>query len=212
MSADKLGAAEFIDLLGYREGERLGVLTKTTPDADAKAATVPAADLPSVAAALAGNAATWFCPNPTRAMSGKGFARDTTRLVALPIDLDAKAGGLGDTATCGAVVADLTAIVGTPPTVTIHTGHGLQPLWVLADDPRLQLDTAEKLAAAMALVKRWGRLVDTVAAKHGGTVDSVFNLDRLHRLPNTTNHKPGLEPVQTSAYAAQVTDRLGGGF
>lgn len=145
----------------------------------------------------------WFAINPTseRQPGKKGTAAKTTRWVALSADLDAKPSGLIDFATCEKVIADLSKMLGVNPVAVIHTGHGLQPLWLLERENSLVLDTGDKLKAAQALLRRFGRLVAVIADRHGGRVDSTFNLDRQHRAPGTVNSNKTGEPVMASANA-----------
>jgi len=46
------------------------------------------------------------------------------------------------------------------------------------------------------VLKRWGRLVQAVAEKHGAKADSVFDLPRVLRVPDTVNHKGDPAPVR----------------
>ncbi len=198
--AHDLAMTELVELIGYTPGEQVAVATLTNGQFSTNPS--PVGQLGAFATANA-DADAWWSPNPTsnRSVGRKGRADETTRLAVLPCDLDAKPDGLGDLATCEKVVADLASILGTTPTATTFSGHGSQPLWALDSDDELVLDTPERLAAATALVRRWGRLVALVADRHGGQVDSVFNLDRLHRMPGTTNCKDPNAPVVAHATA-----------
>ena len=79
------------------------------------------------------------------------------------------------------MVAELSTILNTRPSAIVLSGNGLQPYWPI-EDVVTGLD-------AMALLRRWGRLVRHVASKHGGKVDSVYDLTRILRIPGSLNHK-----------------------
>ena len=146
----------------------------------------------------------WYGVNPVQpGTRGRGTAKDITRLAALWVDLDIKEGGMPTWDAAHAVIATLTDMLGTRPTAVVNSGHGLQPLWATdPDDDALTLNTEEKRTHAVALLRRWGRLVTSVAEAHGGAVDSVFDLPRVLRAPGTANHKNPNQPLPVVA----VTD------
>ncbi len=78
-----------------------------------------------------------------------------TRLTALWCDLDVKPGGCPSLDVARAIVANLGIILGTRPSVTVDSGHGLHPYWPISDGQIVDGD----IAAARALLRRWGRLV-----------------------------------------------------
>lgn len=120
--------------------------------------------------------------------TGRGKAVDVVRLLGVWADLDAKEGGCGDMVTCAAVVTDLEAVLGCPATYTVMSGHGLQPVWVVKVD-------GTSADEQKALLARFGRLVEKVAADHGGAVDAVFDPARILRAPHTVNWKDPAAPV-----------------
>ena len=121
------------------------------------------------------------------------------RWCAVWADLDR--GKSGDDDTINAIIDDVTDAYGTEPVYIAVSGHGVQPVWVLdAGDPATVLDTPEKRATAVALLKRHGRLVQSSAAARGVKADSVFDLPRVLRAPGTTNHKYPAEPVPATAF------------
>lgn len=132
----------------------------------------------------------WFAVNPVSDVSaGRGKTEDVTGLTALYCDLDYKADGARDEATARSIVADLSAILGEPPTAIVHTGHGQQPYW-----PVKGCDTLDEARLALT---RWRVLVETVATAHDASVDNVFDAARVLRVPGTVNRKA--EPVPVSA-------------
>lgn len=145
-------------------------------------------EIPDLLARLSGAHDVWFAVNPmTRPAKGRGGSRDVTGLVALWIDLDfasdAKANGLSPTQ-AGAVLAELSEIVGHKPNAVVKSGHGLQPYWYFESpiDPAL----------GAALLLRWRALVIDVATRHGGSIDTgVYDLPRILRVPGPPNLKYG---------------------
>jgi len=74
-----------------------------------------------------------------------------------------------------------------PPTVLVWTGGGYHVYW-LFDEP-VELEGAAERRVFEALSKGWQRFIRSRAQAQGATVDSTFNLDRILRLPGTTNLK-----------------------
>jgi hypothetical protein len=176
-------------------------------------------DAPAVAATIPATANAYFGVNPTRGParinSGRGIEVDVTRLAALWADLDVKLGGCPSLDVVHAIVGDLSGIVGTRPSVTVDSGHGLHAYWEICDGRVHGGD----VGAARALVKRWGRLVAVVAEKRGAAVDNVFDLARMLRIPGTLNNKSranGAAPLPVTGHpdtggplaVAEVDERL----
>lgn len=80
-----------------------------------------------------------------------------------------------------------------PPTLIVHSGHGLQPYWLF----HATADTTapEARQRVKSLLVRWQAMLRATAEAKGWTVDATANLDRLMRIPGTFNRKPGHEPV-----------------
>ena len=133
----------------------------------------------------------WFGINPitgpARTGGKRGSADDVTALACLWADLDVKPGACHSIEHAELLIADLSAVLGTVPAVVIHSGHGLQPLWLIDDNESRNLDPQKRAQAAVVL-KRWGRLVATIAAARDITVDSVFDLPRILRVQG--HHQP----------------------
>jgi len=77
----------------------------------------------------------------------------------------------------------------TPPTLIVHSGWGLQPLW-LFEAPWVLDDDSRRTAAAMAI--QWRRLYQE---RVGWKVDPATDLARLLRLVGTMNAKGEPTPV-----------------
>src|SRR6202012_5785428 len=99
------------------------------------------------------------------------------------VDLDVKPGGCSDLTVARAIIDDLSEVIGTRPMAVIHSGKGLQPLWVIADGARN--DTID----IAVVLRRWGELVKATAIAREVKADSVFDLSRVLRVPGTHNNK-----------------------
>jgi hypothetical protein len=193
--------ADLLELLGYAGDEFVAVCWAPDNGGALNYAIGPSADAVKVAAALGDRTDVWFSVNPTDGparfnQGGRGKASDTRRLAALYADLDIKPGGCRDKAHAAAIIADLSALIGTRPSAIVHSGHGLQPYWPV-DDGHIDDGTYEEISHANAakLLRRWGQLVALVAGTHNAKVDNVFDLPRILRVPGTVNHKAEPVPV-----------------
>ncbi|MFI6763317.1 phage/plasmid primase, P4 family [Micromonospora sp. NPDC050417] len=128
-------------------------------------------------------------PEPGR----RAGADQSAALPALWADLDIAGPGHAeqdlppDEAAGRAVIA----ATGLPePTIWIHSGGGLYPIWLL--DQPWALD-ASNLDAAKALAKGWQAVIEHAAASLGWRYGrGVGDLARVLRIPGTTNRKEGL--------------------
>jgi hypothetical protein len=123
----------------------------------------------------------------------RGGAADTAALPALWADLDLAGPGHAeqdlppDEAAGRAVIA----ATGLPePTLWVHSGGGLYPIWLL-DKPHLVNEAnAEQ---AKRLTKDWQRIVEHAAAAQGWRYGrGVGDLARVLRVPGSINRKEGL--------------------
>lgn len=73
------------------------------------------------------------------------------------------------------------------PTIVVHSGHGLQAYWLFNE--LWELPTDEERAKAALLSQRFNAGFKLLASKYGWTVDSVFDLARVFRLPGSLNVK-----------------------
>jgi hypothetical protein len=111
----------------------------------------------------------YFHPNQGSRRDAKQAASDITLLKAVGADVDAKDGvSLAD------IEARLAALP-IQPTVIIMTGGGYQPIWVFSTPIAVSPDAVRRVTD---LGKR---IRDHVRG------DAVFNVDRLYRMPGTTN-------------------------
>lgn len=135
----------------------------------------------------------WFGVNPVDSgvTSGRGTAKDIARMTSLWADVDVKPGACPDLDTGHDIITDVSAVLGERPCAVTYSGHGMQPFW------KLDRESAEKLSNqdAQQLSKRFGRLLDAVAAHHGCKVDNVSDLARVVRVPGSNNVKEPENPI-----------------
>lgn len=147
---------------------------------------------------------------PTRKDAGRGREQDATRLAALWVDVDVKPGACPSVDVARAIIAELGIMLGSRPSIVVSSGGGMHAYWPISDGQIIDRDTAPR-----ALLKRWHRLVAAVADRHNVSVDSVYDLARMMRVPGSRNHKTG-EPRPVEAYLdaggpltmAEVAERL----
>lgn len=182
-----------LEVLGHNGVGRVA-LCEQSPGGQFVSRLLPTHEVP---ATLPGDRNWWFGVNPLRTDldTGRGGTEDVTHLTSLYADLDMKAGGLGSWEAVDAVIDDLSGLLDTRPVAVTFSGHGKQPFWLI------DTETAPLLTGldAMAVLRRFGRLVSHVAAIHGGKVDSVYDLARILRAPGSHNLKsePYLPVVTT---------------
>ncbi len=86
-----------------------------------------------------------------------------------------------------------------PPSIIVHSGHGLQFWWLLKET--WTFDTPEEKSRAKDILTRLQGYIRQRAQANGWHLDSVQDLCRVMRLPGTINRKIPNEPVW-----AQVID------
>jgi hypothetical protein len=82
---------------------------------------------------------------------------------------------------------ELAGSLGLPPTVSVDSGHGLQPYW-LFDAPWILKNDTERRQACQ-LVESFQAALRRKAETAGWTLDSTHDLARVLRVPGTTNRK-----------------------
>ncbi|OBH55468.1 AAA family ATPase [Mycobacterium sp. E2479] len=188
-----MSAPPLTEVLGYAPGEHIS-LNHQPNGGEFSSQIAPVADIGRRLAELPRNVNVWFGVNPIRAnVTGRGGARDITRLAALYAEFDLKPGGCPNLTTVHAIIGALSELVGTAPSALIHSGHGIHAYWPIEDG---HISDAFTITDAQALLRRFGRLVAAVAARHNANVDNVFDLARVLRVPGTVNHKNDPAPVQ----------------
>ena len=76
---------------------------------------------------------------------------------------------------------------GFDPTVIVHSGHGLQAYWVFKEI--WELETPEERQKAMAFLRRVRAFFQNIARQKGWSIDSVQDLVRVLRPPQSYNCK-----------------------
>lgn len=89
-----------------------------------------------------------------------------------------------------------------PPSVVIHSGHGLQAWWLFREP--WYFDSDEERQRAVALIRDWQATIRFAAARHGWTVDSTHDLARVLRLPGTLNSKTDKDGTPLPAVPARI--------
>lgn len=195
-----LSMAEVLAVLGYHGEEFIAVCCRPISDVF-RAQVTTARQAGEVAGEVSERACVWFSPNattgPVRQGGRRGDEGDVTRWAATPLDLDVETGGFADIAEAEAFIDALSTAIGTRPTVVIHSGHGLQPIWAVSDG---YLDDEQAWEATYRLTRRFGRWAAEEAMNlYGAKLDTVSDLSRLVRVPGTMNWKDPQHPVPTSA-------------
>ena len=177
-------------VLGFTVGEFVSIGYEITGKKPWYTAVMDPADAPAYVAQLSDEADVFFgvCPTegPVREGEDRGDEGDVTRLSSLWADLDFKSTGCRNEQTVDAIIGDLTAALGTRPSAIIHSGNGKHPYWPICD----AWIKGGDIGPARMLIKQWERLVVRTAKAHRAHVDSVFDLARMMRVPNTFNNKP----------------------
>lgn len=189
--------ARLLGALGIAPDERISVCHKFPADDRPTATLGTAHDAPARAERYIGRADVWFglCPiraDVTLSPGQRGTAAQIARIPALWCDLDAKPApaGMGSTAGCIGVAAEISKTLRAGPAAMVASGTGgLHVYWRLARYPEVEHPRA------VGLLRRFGILVQVVARAAGGGADNVFDPARILRVPGTTNLKPGGGPV-----------------
>lgn len=83
---------------------------------------------------------------------------------------------------------------GLPPTILWSSGHGLQAFWKF--DAPFHIESDDDRAEVHTLLIAWQRTIAAHAHRLGNwRIDMVHNLDRVLRVPGTTNRKIAGSPV-----------------
>ena len=187
-----IGFADLLDALSFEDTEHITVNYQVPGGEFTTRITTPDR-APALIAEVSGSANVWWginpivanpAPDPRTGRSGRGRVADVTRWSCLHADIDIKPGGVPSWPAAREVIEDLSAMIGTRPVAVVMTGNGLQPYWALdPEDEGTDLRGEDNRHRAVALLRRWGRLVQRVADTHGGRVDSVYDLPRVLRVP-----------------------------
>ncbi|MEZ0363419.1 AAA family ATPase [Mycobacterium sp. pUA109] len=181
--------AAYARILNYQPGERVSVNHQVRPGGEFTSRIIDTRNLGAAVDNATNQACYWIGVNPTNATTGRGKEKDASRLAALYCELDDKN---TTEAQQTAIIANLGDLFGSPSMI-VHSGHGVHLYWPIRGGDINDWFTPKD---ATQLLKRFGRIVTEVAAKHGaGEPDPVWDLVRVLRLPGTVNYKNIDEPI-----------------
>jgi hypothetical protein len=129
---------------------------------------------------------------------GRGDAKLSAALLGVTADLDVNGspdgkGGFVVKAFANLEAAEEIAHALLEPTLTVASGYGLQPHWLL-EEPLL-ITGEDDLLAANEFADGWRQALEAIAKAAGVTkFDAVYDLARVMRVPGSLNGK-GEEPV-----------------
>jgi hypothetical protein len=86
-----------------------------------------------------------------------------------------------------------------PPSLVVHSGHGLHAWWIFREIELIEDD--DDRTRAKEVIKRWERYIRARAQGRGWTIDATHDLARILRIPGTTNNKITSHPVKAHIYA-----------
>jgi len=114
----------------------------------------------------------------------KRTSRDTVKaLVGVVADVDFAGEGKPGYPPSEAEALAVIEATGAEPTVVVHSGNGLQCWWLFNEPHEAGADDLT------ALSRGWHDTVKEHARRRGWTVDSVWDVARVMRVPGTFNHK-----------------------
>lgn len=104
-------------------------------------------------------------------------------------------------------VTDLLRISGVPdPTITVHSGHGLQLHWLFPDLWCFADDAERDDAAHLSIL--WNASLRLVMRSRGWSMDSTYDLARVLRVPGTYNRKQKDDLKLVSVLDCDLTRRF----
>ncbi|MCF8603265.1 AAA family ATPase [Gordonia sp. HY442] len=195
-----IGLPDLLDLLNVDVSDRVAVSYRPPGGRFCSVVCSPE-EATALAAEKATGADVWFGVNPVgeHVDSGRGTGDDVTRQTALFADLDVGEGKFASLADAEGFVDVVARWLNADPTAVVYSGHGIQPYWAV-DPADGHIATQSDRIRAEALLSRWAAAVRHLASEHyGAHLDSVFDLARILRVPDTENMKG--DPVPVTAVA-----------
>ncbi len=125
----------------------------------------------------------------------RGLEHDLTYVIGVGIDVDVAVSEVSSKKKRFETVKDAVACVANavplPPTMIVHSGGGLHMHWLYKEPFDISNEQDRNLATNVAM--EWNKKIASAARDAGGySVDSVFDLTRIFRIPGTLNRKiPG---------------------
>jgi len=186
---DRIDAVELTRRLGFTAGECISLSWKRPGDSPWRYRVVgydPHRLAKHVAMAGAGFNH-YFLINPVRRDAAKrGRADEITRLADLPVEVDGYKNGRASVETVCGFAVELSEKIGAAPVGIVESGGGWHLHWAVA---RGEIGGDFSTLAAKELLLCWRTLAGLVGANHGITLDPIFDLARVLRLPGTVNAK-----------------------
>ena len=146
----------------------------------------------------------YFLINPVRSDTAKrGRADEITRLADLPVEIDGYKNGHASIETVCGFAIELSQKIGAAPVGIVESGGGWHVHWAVAGG---EIGEDFPVTAAKELLLGWRALAGLVGANHGITLDPIFDLPRVLRLPGTVNAK--YRPRARSSPTTCREDRL----
>lgn len=127
---------------------------------------------------------------------GRGKYDDIAGIGALWCDIDVRspAHPKGNLPESVEEANGILSVMPLPPSISVHSGHGLHAYWLLHEPWIFQDDEERKCAASLA--KGWHGRVCALAGKQGWALENLGDLTRVLRLPDTLNHNGLDDPVE----------------
>lgn len=127
--------------------------------------------------------------------AGKAAADEITSIPGLWFDMDIAHEAHKRTDLPGSMEEAMEVINSIPlePSIIVNSGHGLHAYWLFREPWDISVEADRRQAAD--LLKRFQKTIQINAAAKGWKLDSTYNLDRILRLPGTTNYKSDPVPV-----------------
>lgn len=125
----------------------------------------------------------------------RGVEADTAEVVCMWADIDIAGPGHKTTEPLPPDLESAVKVLDAlpEPTLVVHSGGGIYPLWLFQQP--LVVAEAEALGQAKALSMAWQLLVQRASARHGWTYGTgVGDLSRVLRVPGTVNTKTAGDP------------------
>jgi hypothetical protein len=80
-----------------------------------------------------------------------------------------------------------------PPTISVHSGHGLQCYWLFTEPFRFSNELDREIGAT--LTRRWNNTLRILSRSRGWDMDATHDLARVLRVPGSWNNKAEPKPV-----------------
>ena len=116
----------------------------------------------------------------------RGRADEITRLADLPVEIDGFTNGHATVETVCGFALELSQKIGAAPVGIVESGGRWHLHWAVGGG---EIGEDFPVTAAKELLLCWRALAGLVAGHHGITLDPIFDLARVLRLPGTVNAK-----------------------